>query len=120
MKKVKLVTTRAAQSCLSQLDSPLDVQMELLFSCVIRKRVLFRIPEGVTTYPMASGDERVNLCFRPVMTKVCLVSDAEDVPDLEDFPIQRIDAFMPRWLELDFRRGQWHGDFGWFHGLSAR
>jgi hypothetical protein len=110
---IKLITTKAAERNLLQLDRPLDVQLELLFSCVIRKRVLFRIPEGIVTYPMANGDERVNICFRPVMTKVCLVSDVEDVPDMEDFPIQRINAFMPRWLQLDFRKGEWRGDFGW-------
>ena len=113
MNRIKLITTKAAERNLSQLNNPLDVQLELLFSCVIRKRVLFRIPEGVTTYPMVNGDERVNICFRPVMTKVCLVSEVEDVPDMEDFPIQRINAFMPRWLRLDFRKGEWWGDFGW-------
>lgn len=113
MNNIKLITTKAAERKLSQLDSPLDVQIELLFSCVVRKRVLFRIPEGVKTYPMGTGNERINLCFRPVMTKVCLVSDVDDVPDLEDFPIQRVDAFMPRWLQLDFRKGEWWADFGW-------
>jgi len=113
MKHIKLITTKAAEQRLSQVENPLDVQMELLFSCLVRKRVLFRIPEGITTYPMDAGDSRVNLCFRPVMTKVCLVSDVEDVPDLEDFPIHKVDAFMPRWLRLDFGNGQWRGDFGW-------
>jgi len=113
MREIRVVTSKAADRQLSRLANPLDVQMELLFSCVIRKRVLFRIPEGVKTYPMAGADERINLCFRPVMTKVCLVSEVEDVPDLEDFPIQRIEAFIPRWLRLDFRAGSWHGDFGW-------
>jgi len=115
MQHVKLIATGAAERRLAQLKKPLDVQMELLFSCLIRKRVLFRIPEGVTTYPMATGNERVNLCFRPVMTKVCPASDVDELPDLEleDFPVQRVEAFMPRWVRLDCRKGRWQGDFGW-------
>lgn len=115
MRKITLITTKAAERQLSQRGNPLDVQMELLFSCLIRKRVLFRSPEGVTIFPMANGDERVNICFRPVMTKVCMVSDVDALPDLEleDFPVQRAEAFMPRWLQLDYRKGQWQGEFGW-------
>jgi hypothetical protein len=94
------------------LQQPLDVQLELLFSCVLRKRVLFRIPPGVVTHKLG-GDPRVNMHFRPVMTKVCLFSDVDDVPDLEDFPLHNASAFTPRWLTLDFRRGKWHGDYGW-------
>jgi hypothetical protein len=115
MQSLRLITTRAAERRLSQQEKPLHVEMELLFSCLIRKRVLFRIPEGGTTYPMVTGDERVNISFRPVMTKVCMASDVEGLDDLEleDFPVQRAEAFMPRWLRLDFSKGQWQGDFGW-------
>jgi hypothetical protein len=115
MHKIKLITTQAAERQLSRREKPLDVEMELLFSCLIRKRVLFRTSEGGTHYPMANGDERVNICFRPVMTKVCMVSDVDELSDLEleHFPVQRVEAFMPRWLQLDFHKGHWRGDFGW-------
>ncbi len=113
MKDLKVMTTRAAEKALALHQTPMDVQLELLFSCVLRKRVLFRTPSDVVTYPMG-GDARLNITFRPVMTKVCLISEVDDVPDLEDFPIHDVPAFMPRWLKLDFRRGVWTGDYGWF------
>ena len=112
MKAIKVITTRSADRALAQLKTPLDVQIELLFSCVLRKRVLFRAPFGVVVYPMG-GDARLKIHFRPVMTKVCLISDVDDVPDMEDFPIHDAPAFMPRWLKLDYRSGEWVGDYGW-------
>lgn len=112
MKEIKVITTRAADRELALLQTPMVVQIELLFSCVLRKRVLFRSPSDVVTYPMG-GDPRLDIHFRPVMTKVCLISDVDNVPDLEDFPIHNVPAFLPRWLKLDFRRGTWLGDYGW-------
>jgi hypothetical protein len=112
-RKIAVKLTSAAKSELGRRAAPLDVQLELLFSCVLRKRLLFRLPEGVTRYPLVSENPKLNVVFRPVMTKVCLVSDVDDVPDLEDFPIHNAAAFTPRWLSLDFRSGEWKGEYGW-------
>lgn len=59
----------------------------------------------------ASLDERIMVCFRPVMTRKCASSDVEGQPELETFPIQRPEAFLPKWLALDFRQGVWSGEF---------
>ena len=59
----------------------------------------------------ASLDERIMACFRPVMTRKCALSDVEGRSELEGFPIQRPEAFLPKWLALDFRRGAWSGEF---------
>ena len=59
----------------------------------------------------ASLDERLTVCFRPVMTRQCALSDVEGAPGLEAFPIQRPESFLPKWLALDFRRGAWSGEF---------
>lgn len=111
MKSVRVIVSKSASGQLAQLEGKLDVQLELLFSCVVRKRVLFKPSEQVKTYPM-DGHDKLNIRFRPVMTKVCLVSE-NALPDLEDFPIVNAAAYMPRWLELDYRHGKWTGDFGW-------
>ena len=36
----------------------------------------------------------------------------EGSPELEAFPIQRPEAFLPKWLAVDFRHGDWSGEFG--------
>lgn len=106
------LTPRARQA-LAALDTPLAVELELYFSCLIRKRVIFT---GVPRQDaVASGrlSEQVWVSFRPVMTKACALGEAAGKPDLETFPIVRAAAFTPKWLELDRAHGQWRGAFGW-------
>jgi hypothetical protein len=100
----------AARTALAARTAPLVVEMELYFSCLIRKRVRFL----AATHPgafCASLNEQLTVCFRPVMTRHCAVSEVEGQPELETFPIQRPEAFLPKWLELDFRRGTWSGEY---------
>jgi hypothetical protein len=100
----------AAHTALAARTAPLVVEMELYFSCLIRKRVRFL----ETAHPgafCATLNEHLTVCFRPVMTRHCSVSEVEGQPELETFPIQRPEAFMPKWLTLDFRRGTWSGEY---------
>jgi hypothetical protein len=39
------------------------------------------------------------------------LSAVEGQPGLETFPIQRPEAFLPKWLALDFRRGNCSGEY---------
>ena len=100
----------AASAALAARGTPLVVEMELYFSCLIRKRVRFLSaphPDAFCT----TMDERLTVCFRPVMMRQCALSDVEGEPELEGFPIQRPEVFLPKWLALDFRRGAWSGEF---------
>ena len=100
----------AAHTALATRDTPLVVEMELYFSCLIRKRVRFLSAPHPDAF-CASMDEHLTVCFRPVMTRQCALSDVEGEPELERFPIHRPEAFLPKWLALDFRRGTWSGEF---------
>ncbi len=47
------------------------------------------------------------------MTKVCQVSDVAGEPDIEPLPIVKPERFTPNWLSLDYKNGQWLGEFGY-------
>jgi hypothetical protein len=100
----------AAHTALAARTAPLVVEMELYFSCLIRKRVRFLSAPHPGAF-CTSLDEQLTVCFRPVMTRHCALSEVEGQPELETFPIQRPEAFLPKWLALDFRRGKWSGEF---------
>jgi hypothetical protein len=109
---LELHLSKAAHDALAALNEPLIVEMELYFSCLIRKRVRFLSGP----HPGAlcvSVDEHFTVCFRPVMTRKCELSEVEDQPELDTFPIQRPEAFVPKSLMLDFRRGAWSGEFSY-------
>ncbi len=107
---VRLHLTRAACDALDARETPLYVEMELYFSCLIRFRVRFHDAplhgEGVPW-----GD-KLWVHFRPVMTRTCGTDYEGEEPPLTDFPITRPEAFVPRWLRLDYRQGRWSGEFG--------
>lgn len=105
--------TPRAREALAALKAPLAVELELYFSCLIRKRVNFTsapVHEAAATGRLS---EQVSVSFRPVMTKACTLRASGGTPELEAFPIVNAAAFTPRWLKLDRIHGEWRGEFGW-------
>ncbi|MGQ9666227.1 MAG: hypothetical protein ACUVWB_02845 [Anaerolineae bacterium] len=99
-----------AEKALAARATPLLAELELLFSCLIRKRVRF---SDLDSENAASASERLFVRFRPVMTQVCAVAEVDGAPPLDDFPIADPKPFVPRWLRIDFRKGAWQGEFGY-------
>ena len=109
-KQVQVEWTRAAEAALAKLPAPLAIEMELYFSCLLRKQV--RFGEQAYSRDFVTVTPQMKVAFRPVMTKVCSSESFDDAPPLEDFPIVNPAAFVPHWLKIDYRHGQWQGEFG--------
>lgn len=109
-RNVNVSLSKAANDALAQRDTPLLVEMELYFSCLIRKQVRFRDAGTDSAIPF---NERLHIAFRPVMTRACGKDYEGDEPPLTDFPIVNAKAYVPRWLRIDYHRGQWQGEFGY-------
>ncbi len=108
-KSVEIRLSRAAQKALAQRGQPLVAEMELLFSCLLRKRVHFGdSDEGAT-----SVDDRLAVRFKPIMTRRCSVAEGGASPPSESFPLENPRPYVPNWLAIDYRRGKWVGDFGY-------
>jgi hypothetical protein len=103
--------SRNAWSHIHDLDG-LHLQMELLYSCLVRKRVL--------TNGRASGlgqchlkmDNGMTISFRPVVTQHCDIDAYGQGQALMDMPVAEGRKIRPRWLYIDYRKGEWCGDFG--------
>lgn len=108
-KKVLVEWSASAHKQMQGLDEPLLVEMELYFSCLIRKAVRFGRDAEAGHFVQAAP--RLKVGFRPVMTKVCKVSDYEGAPPVEDFPIVKPEAFVPKRLTIDYSKGRWVGEF---------
>lgn len=109
-KSLEVRLSPSARRALEERNTPLLAEMELLFSCLIRKRV--RFSEQVTKDAVPASD-RLSIRFHPAMTRACTLSDLEGSPPLDDFPIANPRPYIPRWLAIDYRRGQWVGEFGY-------
>lgn len=105
------ISSRASRE-LARREKPLRVEMELYFSCLIRKQVRFRdqLDERFTV----KVSDNLEIGFRPVMTNACSVSSCDDgKPPLSDFPIQKPESYIPHWLRLDYIKGEFVGEFGY-------
>jgi hypothetical protein len=108
-KKVLVEWSSSADKKLQELTEPLAVEMELYFSCLIRKAV--RFGGNAQAGKFSSAGPHLNIGFRPVMTKACNVKDFEVEPPVEDFPIVKPESFVPKRLTIDYKAGKWSGDF---------
>ncbi|MFP5381466.1 MAG: hypothetical protein ACLGG4_04310 [Gammaproteobacteria bacterium] len=108
-KSLEVRLTAAAKEALARRTAPLVAEMELLFSCLLRKRVHFGDDIDAST-PV---DGRLAVRFRPIMTRRCSVAEGGATPPSEGFPLENPRPYVPNWLAIDYRRGEWVGEFGY-------
>lgn len=107
--------TESARRALAARSAPLSVELELFFSCLIRKRVRVDGAPPASALLLPEAHPQLVVWFHPVMAVHCTLSPTaalEELP-LTTFPLDKAQVFTPRWLSLDYRAGGWHGDFGW-------
>lgn len=101
--------TGRATRALARCKQPLQVEMQLYFSCVVKKRVLFH-QDG------ECGGEQVNdkLCvnFRAVEALACdPVAFASNYPERRQLTSAAAQKMHPSHLYIDYRQGRWQGSF---------
>ncbi len=101
--------TREARRHLETRDEPLFVEIEVLFSCLVRKRVHVgvRRPDA----PTFAVGPNIEVSIRPVVYEGCDPANPEST--LGDIPMDDASRLMPTWLSLDVTDGKWSGSFGW-------
>ncbi len=108
-KTLEVKLSSAAERALKRRERPLAAEMELLFSCLLRKRVRF----GDAVEADTLVNDRLAVRFRPIMTRKCSVSEAGASPPSESFPLENPRPYVPNWLTIDYRHGEWVGNFGY-------
>lgn len=108
-KNILVEWSKTADKKMQALTEPLAVEMELYFSCLIRKAVRFGADAQAENFVFANS--KLKIGFRPVMTKSCNVNDFTDEPPVTDFPICKPEACVPKRLTIDYKNGNWIGDF---------
>ena len=107
---VRVILSDKASRELAKRSIPLFAEMELYFSCLIRKKVRFHdMPHDLDNIQVM---DKLNIAFHPVMTAACGKDYEGNEPPLTNFPIHKPELFVPHWLKIDYRHNQWQGDFG--------
>lgn len=103
--------TRSAANQLAQRAHPLVVELELYFSCLVKKFVHFH--EEAPQRATIAVTDKLHLFFHSVTSMACTMDVAEQLgrqPEIEiDTPAAR--KFAPKRIRLDFSKGQWQANF---------
>lgn len=108
---VRVALSSAARQALAQRTEPLYVELELYFSCLVKKFVHFRDDSrGKPTVPV--GDKLL-LYFRPVTSTACTWDVAERLgrqPEM-DIDSEALRRVAPKRVFIDHVDGQWRGSY---------
>ena len=109
-KPVRVELSAAAETALAKRTGPLFAEVQLIFGCMIAKRVWFRDEAVKNAVPVNS---KLRVWFRPARyAKACSFDDIDNGAEASDYPVvgdRR--RFVPDLLFIDYRAGKWVGDF---------
>ncbi len=118
-KRMRVEVSESAARALQARESAILVELELYFSCLVRKQVRFTSADETP----APGHELARILpglyasFRAVTTAHCRIDETDGKPPVETMPVKRPDLFVPDWLKIDFRHGRWLGEYGFKNDL---
>lgn len=101
--------TDKADRMLRARDSELIVEMELYFSCMVKKYVHFH--EELPENPVVRVSERLSVFYQPVTSKSCKIEEAIERQPTIDLAPDILNGYVPKYLYIDYRDGQWYGEF---------
>ncbi len=109
-KLISVTVSEAAQRRLRKMTIPLLVEVELYFSCLIKKICYFRETEDVEN--CARVMDGLFIHFRASMTSKCSIIEF-DKSRTADFPIVNPKPYIPKWVNIDYVGNEWVGEFGY-------
>ncbi len=111
-KSVRIELSAAAERALERRDNPIFAEVQLIFGCMIAKRVWFHDDaheQAVAVNP------KLRVWFRPARyEKSCSLDDIDDGAVASDYPmVAGRRGFVPDIVRVDYRAGKWVGDFSY-------
>jgi hypothetical protein len=110
-RQVSVEWSKAAARELAQRAQPLVVELELYFSCLVKKFVHFH--ETAPQRDIVAVSDKLSVFFRPVTSTACSFEVADRLgrqPEIElDTPNVR--KIAPKRVSIDYVRGTWQGNF---------
>ena len=125
-KPVTVQLSAAASTQGARLETVLLIEIQIYFSCLLGKRLAFytntemdgawQVEKEAFAAMLDDAQkltDNIYVRFNTVMTKACPVSDYIGPPPVTDFTIKNQKPYVPSWLDIDFKKGEWSGEYGW-------
>lgn len=108
---VSVEWTKSAARELTRRTQPLVVELELYFSCLVKKFVHFH--ETPPQRDTVAVSDKLAVFFRPVTSTACSFEVADRLgrqPEVE-LDTANVRKIAPKRVKLDFVRGVWQGNY---------
>ena len=107
--EVAVSYTSSADKALLSRSEPMIVEMQLYFSCVVMKRVLFHDSLGLETVPV---NDKLSVVFNTVESASCdPVQFAQNHPARRILDSEQALRMRPKTFMLDYKKNHWIGEF---------
>ena len=109
-KPVRVELSAAAERALTKRTAPLFAEVQLIFGCMVAKRVWFRDEANPDAVPVTP---KLNMWFRPARyAKACSFDEIDGGAVASDYPmVGDRRRFVPDVVSIDYRAGNWVGNF---------
>jgi len=115
-KPIRVETSKRAEKELSQRQCPIIADINLIFGCMIAKRVWFK--DKVDGGGSVIVSDKLSLSFHTVKYDVCSFENIDNGGVAEPFyPEKGINKFMPHYIFIDFYKYKFTGEFSFKAGL---
>jgi len=109
-KSLRVQWTGRAERALCNRREPLVIEMQLYFSCVVKKLVLFHDQADLETI---SVNDKMRIAFRAIQSAVCEPEEfARNYPVGPVLNAPATTRMIPSKISIDFHKGRWQGEFG--------
>jgi hypothetical protein len=107
---LSIYLTRRAEQALSLLTQAINVEIQLYFSCMVKKRVLFHLQE--VPFKTDAVTPQLNIAFRSIQSDSCNPEEfAAHYPQKKSMDNPATRKMYPRELHIDYIDNNWTGDF---------
>lgn len=103
-KEIDVFCSARAGKELARREQPLVVEVELAFACMARKQVRFHDKPCDTG--IIDVNEKLRLFITAVVPNIC------ESGDMKTTASGRARNFSPKWVRIDYVKGEWVGEYG--------
>ncbi len=117
-KSIEIELSPRAERAVSARIAPIVAEINLVFGCLVIKRVWFREKVDCETVSVTQG---LDVCFNVVRyAKTCCIADIDNGAEAEDFPLVKDKkTFVPDNLFIDYKKRCFSGAYTYLNSASG-
>lgn len=108
-KTMAIMYSKRAEKALTERKTALIAELQLYFTCVVQKRVLFHEHTESKTIP---ANSKLEILYHTVQSNDCdPVEFAEKHPVKKELTSKAAKSMRPSLFQIDYKNGEWIGGF---------